>query len=88
MPTTSSLIAQAQADSATKSTDDAALAAAQAADTAAGAAVVTDSQAVHDDLTANGQALVIMVNADGTTSYQVATAVDPGSFALTPIRVA
>src|SRR5271166_1341005 len=86
--TTSQLIAQAQADTATKSADDTALAAAQAADTAAGAAVVTDSQAVHDDLATNGQALVIVVNADGTSSYQVATAVDPGSFALTPIRVA
>ena len=85
---TADLITTATTDTATEATDQAALAAAQAAVAAAGTVVTSDDLAVYTDLTANGPALVITTNTDGTVTYQVATAVPPGSFTLTTIRPA
>jgi hypothetical protein len=67
-------------------TDDAALAAAQATDTAAKAALTKAAQAVHDDLTANGPEVTIDPGPPVVvTLYQP---IDPGSYSATPVRVA
>lgn len=83
---TKDLIDAALAKKTAKDTTAAAVVTATSNDTQAGTDLTAADQAVHDDLTANGQALY--VSTDSPPVYSVATAVDPGSFALTTIRVA
>ena len=67
--------------------DQAADAAATAAKTAADSAATASAQALHDDLKANGPAVTV----DTTQTPAVVveySAVDPGSFASAPLRVA
>lgn len=84
--TTKELIDAALASTKAKAETETALAAATTAEAHAATDLAASNKAVHDDLAANGQALYL--TADTPPAYQVATSVDPDTFALTPIRIA
>ncbi|HMF38307.1 MAG TPA: hypothetical protein VKF17_16810 [Isosphaeraceae bacterium] len=84
---TLALIQAVLADQTAKTTADAALVAAQAADTVAASQLATDSAALFADLTANGPAVTVdeLQTPPVVVEY---TPVAPASFLATPIRVA
>ncbi len=84
--TTKELIDDSLAKKNAKVGTETALATAQTDDANAAIAVATADQAVHDDLSANGQALY--VTGDAPPVYEIAAPVDPGTYSLTPIRLA
>jgi hypothetical protein len=85
---TKALIDEAESASHDKDEADKALVASQEAATGAATVLAQKSQAVFDDLTANGVALYIETEDGGEPMYFVASPEHPNSYTLTPIRTA